>query len=248
MKTSLVKLKSKAYLMGNTFMLCLLFFTLLFLWLCLNMLPEIAVQTINFSKKDTVLIGVSIGVIALTFILFAFSDMGFTRYFLRKAQRSGGSVKDLFFYLAPKKAVKLLGFSIKLASMKTLLFLLCFLPFSVNVLIFLSLAENSLSLKVSVVMLVSALLFFLSGCIFYSEITDSLFLVKYYYAKGEYLNFRQLVSSSQLQMKKHRASLIKLKLSFSLWLIFSLFFFPSAYVFSYYSQSKAVAASEFMSD
>lgn len=234
--------------MGNTFMLCLLFFTLLFLWLCLNMLPEIAVQTINFSKKDTVLIGVSIGVIALTFILFAFSDMGFTRYFLRKAQRSGGSVKDLFFYLAPKKAVKLLGFSIKLTLMKTLLFLLCFLPLAVNVLIFLSLAENSLSLKVSVVMLVSALLFFLSGCIFYSEITDSLFLVKYYYAKGEYLNFRQLVSSSQLQMKKHRASLVKLKLSFSLWLIFSLFFFPSAYVFSYYSQSKAVAASEFMSD
>ncbi len=248
MKTSIIKLKSKAYLMGNTFMLCLLFFTLLLLCLCLNLLPEIALQTLTFFKKSTVLLCVSVGVITLTFTLFSLSDMGFTRYFLRKAQRSGGSVKDLFFYLAPKKAVKLLGFSIKFTLMKILLFLLCFLPFAGNVLAFLSLAENSLSLKVSVVMLISALLFFLSGCIFYSEFADSLFLVKYYYAKGEYLSFRQLVSSSQLQMKKHRASLIKLKLSFSLWLIFSLFFFPSAYVFSYYSQSKAVAAAEFMAD
>ena len=38
-----------------------------------------------------------------------------------------------------------------------------------DVIIFLSLSENLLSLKVSVVMLISAMLFFLSGCHFYGK-------------------------------------------------------------------------------
>ena len=71
---------------------------------------------------------------------------------------------------------------------------------------------------------------------------------RYYYAKGEYLTFRQLVSSSQHQINNHRKALTRLRLSFSLWLIFSLFFFPAAYVFSYYSQCKAVFAAEIMAD
>lgn len=248
MKTSMIKLKSKAYLMGNTAMLCLLFFSLVSLYFCLNLLPEIALQTVTFFSESTILLSVSIAVIGISFTAFSVSDMGFTRYFLRKAERSGGSVKDLFFYFAPEKAIKLLGFSVRFTLMKILLLLLCFMPFSVNLLIFLSLSESSVSLKVSVVMLISSLLFFLSGCVFYLEFADSLFLVKYYYAKGEYLTFRQLVASSQTQMKNCRASLIKLRFSFSLWLIFSLCFFPSAYVFSYYSQSKAVLASEIMAD
>lgn len=248
MKTSLIKLKSKAYLMGNTSMLCLLFFTLVSVCLCLNLLPEIALQTLSDFEKSTVLISVSLSVILLTLMIFSVADMGFTRYFLRKAERSGGSAKDLFFYSAPKKAMKLMAFSLKYNLMKALLFALCFLPFSADVIIFLSLSENLLSLKVSVVMLISAMLFFLSGCRFYGKFSDSLFLVKYYYAKGEYITFRQLVSSSQSQMKNRRKTLVKLRLSFLLWLIFSLFFFPSAYVFSYYSQSKAVLAAEFMAD
>lgn len=234
--------------MGNTAMLCLLFFSLVSLYFCLNLLPEIALQTLTFFNESTILLMVSIVVIGISFTAFSVSDMGFTRYFLRKAERSGGSVKDLFFYFAPEKAIKLLGFSVRFTLMKILLLLLCFMPFSVNLLIFISLSESSVSLKVSVVMLISALMFFLSGCVFYLEFADSLFLVKYYYAKGEYLTFRQLVSASQSQMKSFRKSLVKLRLSFSLWLIFSLCFFPSAYVFSYYSQSKAVLASEIMKD
>lgn len=234
--------------MGNTAMLCLLFFSLVSLYFCLNLLPEIAMQTLTFFNESTILLMVSIVVIGISFTAFSVSDMGFTRYFLRKAERSGGSVKDLLFYFSPKKAVKLLGFSVRFTLMKILLLLLCFMPFSVNLLIFISLSESSVSLKVSVVMLISALMFFLSGCLFYLEFADSLFLVKYYYAKGEYLTFRQLVSASQSQMKSFRKSLVKLRLSFSLWLIFSLCFFPSGYVFSYYSQSKAVLASEIMKD
>ncbi len=234
--------------MGNTSMLCLLFFTLVSVCLCLNLLPEIALQILTYFEKSTVLILASLAVISMMFVIFSVADMGFTRYFIRKAERSGGSAKDLFFYSSPKKVMKLMAFSLKYNLMKALLFLLCFLPFSANVMIFLSLSETVLSLKVSVVMLISALLFFLSGCQFYGKLADSLFLVKYYYAKGEYLTFRQLVSSSQSQMKNRRKLLVKLRLSFLLWMIFSLCFFSSAYVFSYYSQSKAVLAAEFMAD
>ncbi|MBQ1995497.1 MAG: hypothetical protein II237_04835, partial [Clostridia bacterium] len=164
MKTSLIKLKSKAYLMGNTSMLCLLFFTLVSVCLCLNLLPEIALQTLSDFEKSTVLISVSLSVILLTLVIFSVADMGFTRYFLRKAERSGGSAKDLFFYSAPKKAMKLMAFSLKYNLMKALIFALCFLPFYADVVLFLLLSENLLSLKVSVVMLISAMLFFLSGC------------------------------------------------------------------------------------
>ena len=102
--------------------------------------------------------------------------------------------------------------------------------------------------------IVSTFVMLFSSCGNYNKVlksTDVEFkynAAKEYYAKGEYITFRQLVSSSQSQMKNRRKTLVKLRLSFLLWVIFSLFFFPSAYVFSYYSQSKAVLAAEFMAD
>ncbi len=248
MKTSVIKLKGKACLIGNTSVLCLLFFTLAAVMLCLNFLPEIAVQTLPDYHKNTFMIFVSVAVIAFAYALYSVFDMSFTRFFLRKAEKKGGTVKDLFYYSAPSRAVRLILFCVRLGMVKAFLLLICFLPFAANIVIFLNLSEHSVSLKVSAVMLASAIFFFLNGCRFYFMLSDSLFLVRYYYAKDEYLTFRQLVSSSQHQIKNHRKALTRLRLSFTLWLIFSLFFFPAAYVFSYYSQCKAVFVAEIMAD
>lgn len=250
MKISMIKLRGRAYLMGNLLLLSLLFFTVLSFSICLNILPETALQLLSSVSENTANIItaiISIVVMILVFCVFSAADMGLRRFFLRKAQRKGGSVKDLFFYFNPRETVRLICFSVKMTFMKAALLTLYFLPFLLSLFLLLSLIRNSASLNVSVVMLLSTLCLFLNGIMFYSKMVSSLFLVKYYFVNGEYLDFRHLISSSQNQMKKHKKTLMKLKISFTGWFLSCIFLLPVGYVFSYFCQSKAVAAAEFMS-
>lgn len=251
MKISIMKLKGRGYLIGNLLLLSLLFFTVILFSVCINILPEMALQllsTVPQNITNIITLFVCVAVILFLFCIFSAADMGLIRFFLRKAQKKGGKAKDLFFYFSPKQTAKLISFSVKTALLKFFILCICFMPFCFGSFLLFSLIKNSASLSVSVVMLLSTLCFLLNGIVFYSLADSSLFLLKYYFANGEYLNFRHLVSSSQTQMKKHRRTLLKLRLSFMGWFLSCVFILPIGYVFSYFSQSKAVAASHFMAD
>lgn len=251
MKISMIKLKSRGYLIGNLPLLSLFLLTLFALCLCLNILPETATQLMSSQPenvRDMGVIAISSGVIFALFCFYCVFDMGLYRFFIRKAQNRGGRVKDLFHYFLPSESINVLSFFIRYKTMTGLLFTFCFAPFYLSFSFLMKLLKGSPSLIVTVVILLTSVLLFLTGLYFWSEVKASLFLVKFYFAKGDYLNFRQLVSSSQKEMRERKKNLKRLKLSFVWWFLSCVFVVPSIYVFLYYRQSKAVLASEIMKE
>lgn len=251
MKISMIKLKSRGYLIGNIPLLSLFVLTLCFLSVCLNILPEAATQLLSElpeKSQSLAVSGISLSVIFVLLFFLSLFDMGIHRFFLRKAQRKGGKVKDLFYYFSPSESLAVLSFFIRYKAMSTLLYAVSFAPFSVCVALLLQLLKGVPSLGVSLVMLCTAVLLFFTGAFFLSEVKASLFLVKYRFINGAYLNFRQLVSASQNEMLKHKKTVFSLKVSFLWWFLSCLLILPSLYVFLYYSQSKAVLAAEIMEE
>ncbi len=251
MKNAIIKLKSRGYLIGNLLVLSLVLLIFSVFSLCLGIIPEIATQLladVSERVRSIYVIVISFVILLVFFCAFSIVGMGFCRYFLRKAERKGGKVGDLFFYFSPSESFSVLCFFIRYMTLKALLFVLCFLPFTLCGVFLGWLIEKNVSLGVSFVLFFTALILLLLGAAVFSNFKNSLFLVKYYYAKGTYLNFRQLVSSSQSEMKRKGKSLLKLQLSFLGWFLSCLTILPSVYVFMYYQQSMAVLAAEIMGD
>ena len=249
MNISMIKLKGRGFLMGNLTVISLLILSLLSLSLCMNLIPGVVFQwetDLSEKSRSAIVLTLSVCIIAFLFAVISALDMGIDRFFLRKAQKKGASTKDFFFYFKPKEVLGMLSFSLRLFLIKFIMGTVCFLPAVLCGALVSSMISSSASLNVSVVLLIAFLCFILNGMYFYSRFSGTLFLAKYYYIKGEYLNFRQLVSSSQYTMKKELKNLRRLKLSFSGWFLLCLFILPSLYVFSYYRQSSAVIAAEFM--
>lgn len=251
MKNSMIKLKGRGYLIGNLPLLSLLFLSLWAFSVCLNILPEAVTQLLSENPgkmRIASVLGASLGVVIVLFSVTGLSYMGLQRFFLRKAEGKGGRVKDLFFYFSPSESFGAISFLLRYALMKAALYTVCYTPFAVGAAFVFRLAKTSASLSVTVIMLFTVIILFVNGSAFALSVKASLFLVKYYYIRGIYLTFRQLVSSSQKEMKKHRKSLFRLELSFIWWFLSCLLIVPSVYVFLYYGQSKAVFAAEIMGE
>lgn len=249
MKISMIKLRGRGFLIGNMSVLSLLFLSLWAFSVCINIMPEAVTQLLSENSvkiRSLSVIGVSLGVIAIMLFTFSLSYLGLQRFFLRKAQRKGGRVKDLFFYFLPSESFSAFGFMCRYLLMKLFIYSFCYLPFFSGLLFMLRLLKSSASLSVTVIMLFTVILLFINGSVFSLSAKHSLFLVKYYYISGNYVSFRQLVSNSQREMKKHRKSLLSLELSFVWWFLSCLLVFPLVYVFLYHGQSKAVFAAEIM--
>ena len=198
--------------------------------------------------RSIAVICISFAVLFISALIYSCFDMGLFRFFLRKAQHKGGKIKDLFCYFSPSESFKLMLFVLRYSAMKFTVLCLSYLPFVLSALFLLKLLKTSSSLSVTIIMGLTVLILFICGAAFMSAVNDSLFLVKFYFANGCFLNFRQLVSSSQNEMKKQRKALVSLKFSFVWWFLSCIFVVPFAFVFLYYRQSKAVLAAEIMKE
>ncbi|MBQ3136427.1 MAG: hypothetical protein IJB74_02990 [Clostridia bacterium] len=129
---------------------------------------------------------------------------------------------------------------------KAAVFIFSFFPLSVCSFAVYGFSRHGVSALVCISLMITALCLGINGSFFYSAFYSSYFLCDYYFIEGTYVSFRHLVSCSQKNMKGKHIFLTRLKLSFAGWFILCVFVLPVPYVWSYYSQSLAVAAAEFM--
>lgn len=172
--------------------------------------------------------------------------LGADRFFLRRAQKKGGSVKDIFYYFHPLRAADALIFSLKLFFLKSALFAVALLPFALSCALLFILIKSNVSLIVAVGLISGCIAFFASGSVFYKNISRSLFLAEYYYIDGRFVSFKNLIGGSQDDMKKQIKTLRRLKNSFCGWFVLCILILPIGYVWSYYKQTLALAAVSFM--
>lgn len=242
-----LRIKGRILLVGNEGLMHLVLATGVMLILCINF--SVLTYELFIKKGDNTLVDFTVSL-----FLFLFSrgicwliHLGVDRFFLRRSQQAGERAADLFRYLNPVRAAGALAFGAVLSSLKLFYLLLSFLPFGAMLYILYYSAVRGVSVLVAASLAAGCVLLFISGAIFYTSISASLFTAKYHYICGDCISFRQIFSSSVQEMKHRKSLLIKLKLSFRGWFLLSLLVFPIGYVWSYYNQTLAVAAAEFMS-
>lgn len=247
---SMFRLKGRGFLIGNFSLTALVVLTGAVFVFCLNLLPEVVLQvSVSYLPNvngDLIVAAVSLLLLAVIFLFCSVVSLGTDRFFLRKAQNRGGGVKDIFYYFHPKKVFSAAAFVLRLFAVKLLLLIFCNTPTFLCLFLLVSIWQTSASVKVSLILLVSILAFAANGMYFYCKISSSLFLSRYYYIEGIFLNFRHIISCSQNTMKDKKKTLSKLRISFWGWFISCLLVFPAVYVFCYYRQTLSVAANDFM--
>lgn len=177
-------------------------------------------------------------------MLYTALKIGSDRYMLKKAQNIHADTKDIFFYFRPKSFIGLLWLSLKLNLLKALIFLSFNVPTLICLSLIVNLSKSAFSAAVTLVLGAGCAAFLINAIRYYFKVTASLFLVKYYFIKGEYLNFRHLISSSQKAMKGKCSELLRLKNSFIGWFVSCTFILPAGYVWGYYNQTLAAYAAE----
>jgi hypothetical protein len=163
---------------------------------------------------------------------------------LKRAQNYTAGAGDIFYYFAPKKAIFLLLFDIRVVGYKLLILITSLLPCSFCAFVCYTFCKKSFSAAVCGIFAVFTAIFFALGLDAYYKIADTLFLVRYKYIKGDYFNFRNLILQAQQDIKNDYTQLKKLKWSFVGWFMLSLLILPLPYVWCYYRQTKACFASD----
>ncbi len=189
---------------------------------------------------------VSLVILFFCYGIYRRIKLGADRFFLRRAQKKGGSAKDIFYYFHPLRGADALIFSLKLLLLRSAMFTVAFLPFALSCTLLLTLAKSNVSLLVAAGLLLGCTAFFVSGAVFYKNMSRSFFLAEYYYIDGRFVSFKNLIGGSQEDMKKQIKTLRRLKNSFSGWFLLCVLILPIGYVWSYYKQTLAVAAAAFM--
>lgn len=189
--------------------------------------------------------------VSLIMLFFCYSiyrriKLGADRFFLRRAQKKGGSARDIFYYFHPLRAVDATLFSLKLLFLRSALLTVALLPFVLSCALLFNLVKNNVSLIVALGLSVGCIAFLISGTVFYKNMSRSLFLCEYYYIDGNFVSFKNLIGGSQEDMKKQIKTLRRIKNSFSGWFLLCLLIVPIGYVWSYYKQTLALAAASFM--
>lgn len=182
------------------------------------------------------------------FILCAFRS-GADRYYLKKAKGEKSEGKDVFFYFRPKNIPSLAVFYLNYWLRRLLIAVLCFFPFVAAILyLFYYINQGRASLFVSGALLVSALAFAVNGIFFFYRLSSFLFLARYCFSSGSFINFRKLFDFSYCRLEGKRGIVLRKKLGFIGWFISCIFIFPVAFVRSYYMETMAKLANELMSD
>lgn len=244
--TAKLRIRGRILLVGNIVLMQLVLATGIMLILCTNFI--VLTYELFLKKADNTLLDF---MLSLLFLMLSTSvywvmRLGTDRFFLRRSQQKGGSAADLFCYFHPVRAVGALFFGAALLAVKLFCFILSFAPSAGMLYLLLFTAQRGVSSLVAVTLAVGTVLLIIIALSFYKRISASLFLAKYHYICGDCISFRQAVASSFIEMKNRKRLLLRLKMSFRGWFMLCLLILPVGYVWSYYNQTMAVAAVEFM--
>lgn len=250
---SLFRLKGRALQIGNFSLLLLTFLTAFTMIIAVNLLPAIYIKAVEPEVTARVsdyggyiAVVVAVLIFLLVFCVFNSMRLGIKRFFFKKAQKKNPVAEDIFFYFKVRNFFKCFSYSFKITFIRLFLLSFCLLPCGICFLILQSFSQSGVSALVCTALFITALCLFINGIVFYYSFFSSYFLCDYYYIEGSFISFSHLIASSQKMMSGRKNILHRLKLSFSGWFILSLLIVPLPYVWSYYNQSLAVAAAEFM--
>ncbi len=180
------------------------------------------------------------------FLAMSLMNEGIRRFFLRRAGGLKAGSEDIFFYFRRKRLSSAIRFSLGLRTVKLAAAFFLYLPSAVTLLlIFLYLREGT-SVRYLFALAASEIMFFINGSFFYFRLSNLLFLCPYFFASGEYKGLKRIITDSAEIMKSKRRVLTRLRLSFWGWFLTCLTVLPVGYVWSYYNQTLAVAAKDFM--
>lgn len=227
--------------------LTMTFLVLLLIVISINLMPMVYVSVVKSllaetGQEKTITLAISSVLLFASVFIFSCLSYGTDRFMLKRAENTVAGAGDIFYFFAPKRVVPFGVFLMKLTFYKTFLLTVLLVPFIICTGVFVSLCAREFSALVCSVFAVFSLVFLLAGCFAFLQINDTLFLVRYRFIKGEYINFRQLLSQSQQDMTGKTLRLRKLKGSFAGWFLLCAFIFPLPYVWSYYRQTKACFA------
>lgn len=221
--------------------LFLSFFIIFLTGICMNLMPLVYAAFQNYIGDNPIInLAVSVALLIFSGLIYSALSMGTDRFMLKRAENFAAGAGDIFYYFAPKKLLSLCGFHLMVNSRKILILSFLSIPTLICAGVFYALCENGFSAAVCLIFAVFSLVFLLSEIITFRRISDTLFMARYVFIKGEYLNKKQLLSlCDESEIKRLR----QLRLSFSGWFLLCLLVFPLPYVWSYYRQSKACFAS-----
>lgn len=244
--TSRLRIKGRILLVGNTGLMHLVLATGIMLVLCVNF--SVLSYELFLKKGNNTLLDFSVSLFLLVFStsVYWIMHLGTDRFFLRRSQQMGESAADLFCYFHPVRAAGALIFGAGLLAIRLFYLTVSFIPFGATFYFLIFTAQRGVSILVAASLAVGSVLLFISGAVFYKSISAALFLSKYHYICGDCISFRQIITASYSEMKNRKKLILRLKRSFRGWFLLSLLIFPIGYVWSYYNQTLAVAASEFM--
>lgn len=248
-----LRIRGSILISGNVILLTLILATALLLMLSSNLTVLIYEMALRHKAQEYFgeyflffNFAVSVAFLMFCFSVYSQIKLGTDRFFLRRAQKKGGTAGDIFYYFHPLRAVGAISFMLKFTLMKTALILLSLSPFTLSSVMLYLLLKKDVSALVAGCLFIGSLAFLFSGIVFYKNITLSFFLAKYYFIEGKFISFSHLVASSQEDMKDRTKALRRLKLGFFGWFLLCLTVFPIGYVWSYYNQTMAVAGANFM--
>ena len=216
-----------------------------------SILPTVYLSVLKPEAEDNfqniVSVAVAVGLLAFLIQSVACLSYGCDRFMLKRGENKTSGARDIFYYFAPSRMVKLSFFLLKLNFLKLIIFIFLSFPCIICSYVFYSLSKDKFSALVCVIFAVFTVVFLLQSVSTYNKIINTFFLVRYRYIKGEYLNFSNLLSISQTEMRAKTKTLRALRWSFSGWFALALLIIPAPYVWCYYRQTLACFAADAMS-
>lgn len=241
-----IRLKARQRQAQSSAILFLSFMIIALSVLTVNLLPLVFVSTIkpSIGENKTLSAIASTTLIVLSSLVYSGLSLGADRFMLKRAENVTTGAGDIFYYFRLGRLASMCRFHLALSAKKLLIYAVLAVPFAVCAGIFILLCQRGFSAAVCTVFGVFTVLFFLLSIVTFYRISDTYFLVRYKFIKGDYLNFRQLFSISQQEMLPKIKRLRRMKLSFFGWFGLCILIAPIPYVWSYYRQCKACFAAE----
>ena len=223
------------------------FFIMMLTVVSVNLLPLVYVfaakPLITSANKEALTFTVSVMLLIVSTVCILCLSYGCDRFMLKRAENITAGAGDIFYYFRIKNSLKLICFALRFSIVKSMVFVALSVPFIICAYTFYVLSADGFSALVCSIFATFSILFFLLSLGTYRKITSFLFTVRYRYIKGEYINFRHLLSSAQLDMKDKIHEIRALKRSFFGWFLICFFIAPIPYVWCYYRQTLACFAS-----
>lgn len=229
--------------------LTMAFFITVLSTLSVNLIPLVYVSAVkplysaDIKEKALALLSSAV-LLIISAVTYSCLSLGTDRFMLKRAENAVAGAGDIFYYFAPKRIFHMCAFVVRFNVRRFLIFLLLSVPFILCSFVFYSLCRGGFSALVCSAFGVFSVVFLILAIDTFRKINDTLFLVRYRYIKGDYLNFRHLLSLSQQEMSDKITKLRRLKGSFVGWFLLCLLVFPLPYVWCYYRQTKACFAVE----